>query len=463
MNRPATVLWGAASLLLGVSGHFHGDELYLDGLDTDRIEAPLRAPETVRVPIPARNLTVIIIDGLRYDVGAQDDVIAAFERQGVLRPMLAEYPSFTYAGIAAMATGVPGRYSGVRMNVEAPRARLDSLAAQAKLRGICTSIDDGGFEPLRGLLFLPEGAESIDGRRRLEWIYIGGVDAAGHRYGAASPEYRQAVSAATRRVAAVLETRHAEDAVVVVSEHGHLDVGGHGGTEPESLQGIFAAIGPPFRPQGELTPATLRQFAATIAAAIGIDPPQQAVGGAMLDAFGLTGEPRQSTAELDRFDERRLAAAQHRTIIISLILLAGVVGLGVGRARGAVDLQLRDFLPATIYTVVFAVPYPLLGYGWSWSVPRGYAGFVAETFGLAVASTAAAIWIARRDRRGPEAAGFTIVYGIVYIPLSVYAGLDATWLASAFVSWGVILVATVAFYGCVTFGVRALLRPKRSQ
>jgi predicted AlkP superfamily pyrophosphatase or phosphodiesterase len=75
---------------------------------------------------------------------------------------------------------------------------------------------------------------------RVSFVYLGAVDAVGHVLGAGAP-YREAARIADERVGRLLSAVRSRPSVadegwtiVVVTDHGHLDQGGHGGREPRS-------------------------------------------------------------------------------------------------------------------------------------------------------------------------------------------------------------------------------------
>jgi predicted AlkP superfamily pyrophosphatase or phosphodiesterase len=89
---------------------------------------------------------------------------------------------------------------------------------------------------------------------RVSFVYLGAVDFAGHATGSGAA-YRTALRAADQRVGrlvAAVRSRPSgpqEDwTIVVVTDHGHLDEGGHGGHEPEVATAWAAAAGPGIRP-----------------------------------------------------------------------------------------------------------------------------------------------------------------------------------------------------------------------
>src|SRR5690242_20893759 len=93
-------------------------------------------------------------------------------------------------------------------------------------------------------------ADGDAGPPRVSFVYLGAVDFAGHATGAGDA-YRTALQAADQRVGRLLGALPGESwTVVVVTDHGHLDEGGHGGREPEVTTAWAAAAGPGIAPDG---------------------------------------------------------------------------------------------------------------------------------------------------------------------------------------------------------------------
>lgn len=85
-------------------------------------------------------------------------------------------------------------------------------------------------------------------------VYVEGVDEAGHRYGAAAPEYRDAIATAdehvrylVKAVAERYEQLGEEWLIVVTTDHGHKPEGGHGEDETDVRRSflLLHRIGPP--------------------------------------------------------------------------------------------------------------------------------------------------------------------------------------------------------------------------
>ena len=462
----ARVLAVLIALVVGSSGHFHGHLLVLDRLNTDAAAVAPHDRATPRPRVAAARMVVLLVDGLRYDVASRLPALQRLAENGVTGRLEAEFPTFTYAAVATIATGVPPRYHGVRVNLPGPTPALDSLAARADAAGVRVRVRSD-FEPFTRLLLLPEGAASIDDLddpfEGLTFVYAGEVDRVGHLYGAASTAYLEASSRAARyaeQLASRLDLTR--DAIVVLSDHGHLERGGHGGEEPNARAAFFLAAGGPFA-RSETIALSMSDVAPTLAVALGVDQPRHALGRPVLDAFAPAVAASDAalddarTAALVRWDEANEEAAFVRTIVAAILLALACAAL-VRRFR----LRARDTIPSVLFTVGFMGPYLLAGYGMTWSIPRGYGGFLAETLLFAIIGLALAWALSERTRAEEHALASTLVLGTPYYVVSAYVGLDTTWLAGPASTWGVMWISTLMFYGCLGLGLRGALSVWRS-
>ena len=121
------------------------------------------------------------------------------------------------------------------------------------------------------------------------FCYLGLPDAVCHDVGV-TVGYLEAIEASDRRLAAIDDAIMARaDAaawtVIVATDHGHVDVGGHGGESDEERTAWIAARGPGLPPG--LAPAALERadVAAHALSVLGFDPVK-------LDLFGSPFHPR---------------------------------------------------------------------------------------------------------------------------------------------------------------------------
>jgi predicted AlkP superfamily pyrophosphatase or phosphodiesterase len=263
-----------------------------------------------------RHVLVIGVDGVRFDVLGPEvtPVIWGFGSLGFLGPVPIDETTPTWSGPcwATIVTGCGVDGHGITGNdltghrladhpdfvTLATRAGLPTLLAVSAWPPLALA-EDGG--PLfaeasrREFVAMPEKsvagwdaadeavtelAASIlaaDGPAgpRLSFVYLGAVDAAGHVLGAGAA-YREAAQVADQRVGRLVAAVRSRPSfadegwtIVVVTDHGHLDQGGHGGREPEVVTAWAAAAGPGIRPGGPAPVTRQTQVAPLVLAALG--------------------------------------------------------------------------------------------------------------------------------------------------------------------------------------------------
>lgn len=131
------------------------------------------------------------------------------------------------------------------------------------------------------------------------FVYFGQTDIVGHNSGARSTAYLDAIDvqdAYVGRLWAAIKARptYAQErwTVVVATDHGHLDAGGHGGSAIEERRTFVLAQGPGIAAGARPVDTRLVDVAATVHKQLGIDPDP---------AWGLDGKPIQERSA-DPFD-----------------------------------------------------------------------------------------------------------------------------------------------------------------
>ena len=309
----------------------------LMSLDPAPAPTPAPAPPEPEPGAARPRLALVVVDGLREDAAVVLGLEGAPARDGLPPPLAlctlqAYWPSFSIPGYVAIAAGVPPALSGIHNNWHRDAAGLDSVFAQARRAGrsVCAvgdETDDWGRlfpEDLGGQatgarafalathdLFL-DGAPACD----LTLVHTVIVDDAAHVSGAASSQYARAIAATgswLRRTIARMDP--ARDTLVVTSDHGHIDRGGHGGTEPEVLRVPFFVIGR----GASREPASdgcaggrLTDVAPTVAVLIGAEPPRQSVGHVLRPLLSLDPSALDSADAAGRRTRAAIAAALGR-------------------------------------------------------------------------------------------------------------------------------------------------------
>ncbi|HET6612163.1 MAG TPA: alkaline phosphatase family protein, partial [Kofleriaceae bacterium] len=284
---------------------------YLPGLNV-RQPALARLTPTRNAP-PARasrRVIVVIIDGLRLSDSFGTPYLTSLRRAGIDAAARSHFPTISRANYVSIVTGVPPVASGVRSNTYHWPVDLDSLMARARDAGLASAFV-GDYSP--GLAFMfpddftdlyytpwPGGFERaatavIDRDYPLVVLLPGKVDAMGHRFGADSREYRDAVRFVDDQLAhALAGVDLSRDTIIVCADHGHTDSGGHGGTEDEVMEVPLIMAGAGIRAGAAIGPAQLIDIAPTAAALLGISAPGHGLGRPLTEALAASAATRSA-------------------------------------------------------------------------------------------------------------------------------------------------------------------------
>ncbi|HOG45397.1 MAG TPA: alkaline phosphatase family protein, partial [Anaerolineae bacterium] len=158
--------------------------------------------------------------------------------------------------------------------------------------------DDDRLSAEAGLRFLNNFAPN------LTFIYFGSLDEAGHEAGATSAAYREVAAQIDdhlRDIVAALDLRHT--VLIVTSDHGQVDQGGHGGGEREVMYTPLVAAGDLVIP-GDYGTINETDIAPTIAAILGAPVPRLSQGVARFEML-RTDLATRTQVELETALQRR--------------------------------------------------------------------------------------------------------------------------------------------------------------
>jgi hypothetical protein len=387
----------------------------------ERVPVELSSSEPSPAPPVVDRLILIVVDGLREDVSrASMPNLNALRAKGSDVSLAAPQPTLSYPNWTTILTGASPDVSGVTTNwrttkVLAPTL-IDTVKAAGKRVAVVGPTDFTslyGIAPGKGAVLRDwEGTfltqVLIDDALQLSKetspallvIHLPDLDEVGHQSGGSSAKYRdmaERIDGELSRIALGMESTGT--VLVVTSDHGHTNAGGHGGGEPEATHVPAVIVGTGVK-IGKQT-GDLAQLAPTIAALLGVRVPPYAEerglrsvvtsneaevfasGDAHAVAFdtqyvGVTrgewvskdvvagdGDSR-ANAKMAR-DARLAAERQSRLPVIALVLLAFVavfvvIGLLSWRALASVGAGVLA------YVLVYAFLYFVLhGHRWSLS------------------------------------------------------------------------------------------------
>lgn len=270
------------------------------------------APGVTPEASPKRNLLLIGIDGCRWDIVAEAGVgttLQSLAGEGSWHRMTMEAPTISAPGWASILTGTTHAEHGLRDNscvggrtwnhpdflarafYEDQRTRTFAAAGWPVL------VDPHGLGPIihprmeqqyAGLHNVIVRDGETFGYRRIDaeiadvavaklrhgegfdagFVYFCDVDDAGHVHGLGGEHYRDAIRRVDTHVSAIIgavrERVEEEWLVVLTTDHGHRDEGGHGGESDRERESWVIAWSPdgglPAWP-GEIAPQELTRMA----------------------------------------------------------------------------------------------------------------------------------------------------------------------------------------------------------
>jgi hypothetical protein len=287
-------------------------------------------------------VVIVLIDGLRYDTSLNSDImpfLAELRKHGSSALMHSQAPSFSEPGYSTILTGAwPEINDGPALNLdyeEIPTFTQDNLFSAVHQAGMNTAISAYyWFEKLIPQsdvdfsYYTPGEDAAADNdvvnaaipflqnpQNRLVLVHIDQVDYAGHHLGGAqSAGWDASAKTADNLLMLIVNEINLEtDTVIVLSDHGHIDAGGHGGQDAVVLIEPFVIAGKGARTSVQ-TEINMVDVAPTIAALLGVRLPASAQGQVRTDLVSLTPSVLESLPELTEIQQVNLVTAYAEAI-----------------------------------------------------------------------------------------------------------------------------------------------------
>ncbi|MGD0750009.1 MAG: alkaline phosphatase family protein [Anaerolineales bacterium] len=320
-NR-SLILGIAGCLLVALIGYFWATALMGSVFG---YRSPLRfTPPAPAAPLGTsltHRVVIVLIDALRYDTSINNNVMPFLNRLrdlGASAKMHSLPPSYSEPGYTTILTGSwPDINDGPAVNLDyadIPIFTQDDIFSAAHRLGLRTAIS--GYDWFEKLVpqtaldasFYTSGEDAaadqsvvqaalpmLSDNFQLLLIHLDQVDYAGHHQGGPlDPRWNAAakrVDGELQQIVAALDLN--QDTVIVLSDHGMINRGGHGGPEPVTLLEPFVMVGAGVHP-GPLYPDVAQvDVAPTIAALLGTNLPASSEG--LVQTAMLTLSPAYET------------------------------------------------------------------------------------------------------------------------------------------------------------------------
>jgi len=296
-----------ASIITALIGYFWATGL-MDSVFHYR--SPLRhTPPAPSAPLGAplsHKVVIVLIDALRYDTSMNLNVMPFLNNlrnQSASAKMHSQPPSYSEPGYTTILTGAwPDINDGPAVNLdyaEIPTFTQDDIFSAVHRLGMHTAISGyNWFEKLvpqtavdASYYTVGEDATAdqavvqaampmLAGDYQLVLIHIDQVDYAGHHQGGPlDPRWFAAAKRADgllQQIVTAMDLK--QDTVIVASDHGQIDRGGHGGPEPVTLLEPFVMAGAGVIPGALYPDIEMVDVAPTIAALLGTNLPASSEG-----------------------------------------------------------------------------------------------------------------------------------------------------------------------------------------
>ncbi len=297
------------------------------------VSPPIKAEAPAAMEPLADRVILVIVDGMRDDITRTGmPSLDRLREYGTDAILLSEQPSLSYPNWTTILSGAPQSITGVTTNWWEGRVPVPTVIDSARAAGrSVVVVGPTDFSELYGIapgpqVVLRDWPESgylsetlVDDALRLVTqsnpqilvLHLPDLDEAGHDHGSDSTQYREVaarIDADLGRLIGALQDD--KTAFVVVSDHGHIATGGHGGWEPEVVRIPFIVAGVGSRLSGQTT-GSLDQVAPTVAVLGGFAPPAFSSGTALR---AVVATDATSAFSAERAQQAAFAEREYRVI-----------------------------------------------------------------------------------------------------------------------------------------------------
>lgn len=330
-------------LVIAILAYFWSNAL-MDSLYAYR--SPLHAnPPSPGEPLPRRlttRLVFVLVDGLRLDTSLDPQVMPFLNElraRGASAVVHSRPPSYSDPGYGVLLIGAwPELHDGPVMNLpydQTPTWTQDNLLTAVHRAGLRTAVAGlNWFErliPQSSVTFsfyTPREDRVADEQvfhAVMPWlqensadfilVHFDQVDYAGHNEGGPrDARWNQAARRVDNLLRQLTATLNLErDTLLVVSDHGHIERGGHGGDEAVTLIEPLVVAGAGVRP-GNYGEVQQVDIAPTVAALLGTSLPASTQGRVLTEMLTLTQQETQLIQALEQVQQERLLRAYLQAI-----------------------------------------------------------------------------------------------------------------------------------------------------
>lgn len=336
MKKTLWLVLGMIGLVIIVGGVGLWAFRMIDSIYTYRspiASTPPAPGEPLGTPI-TRRLVFVLIDGERLDTSFDPTIMPTLDKLrqiGASAGMHSQAPSFSEGAYTVLLTGAwPYLNDGPAFNADYPDIwtfTQDDLFSAAHRNGLRTAIS--GYYWFEKLVpqdavtdyFYTPGEDRIAdddvvaaaipwlqaGEDQFILIHLDQVDYAGHYEGGANkPGWDAASTRVDDIISKIVSTLDlSKDTIIICSDHGHVDAGGHGGADSAALTEPFIIAGAGIKP-GKYADINQVDVAPTLAAILGTNIPASTQGRVLIEMLNLPSTTLANVATDTKLQQTQL-------------------------------------------------------------------------------------------------------------------------------------------------------------
>ncbi|MCX6034322.1 MAG: alkaline phosphatase family protein [Chloroflexi bacterium] len=350
--------------LLAVGAYFWAINLIDSGYSyrSPLANTPPTPGQALGTPI-TRRVVVVLIDALRYDTSTNSAVMPFLNElraQGASATMHSQPPSFSAPGWTTILIGAwpdindsqlfnpPDEFSARAFTQDDIFAAAQRLGLNTAISGYAwfegmlanSGVDAGFYTPgddrLADIQVVAAALPWLTEDYQLVLIHLDQVDYAGHYEGGPrGPNWDAAAARAdtmVREIATQMDLK--QDTLLVISDHGQIDRGGHGGPEPVTLVEPFVLAGAGVVP-GNYGDVNMVDIAPTLAALLGTNIPASSQGHVLTNILNLPSGENTLIQDALKAQQSQLFSAYTKAIGSTTIVGSGEVVSATQNAMNA--------------------------------------------------------------------------------------------------------------------------------
>lgn len=345
MKKTTWVMIGISALLASAAISYLWATAIMDSLYAFRspfASAPLPGGAPVEARL-TRSVVAILVDGLRVDTAANADVMPFLNQlrtQGASAVIHSRPPSYSAPAWSVLMIGAwPELSDGPAMNP----TEGESIPAWTQ-DNVFTAIHKLGLKTaFSGTYYFPQGipaaalddsflvyeetvaadqettAAAINYIQSQEYpfllVHLNQVDYAGHHEGGPKDaRWNQAAARSDQLIEKIVSSLDLnQDSVLIFSDHGQIDSGGHGGQDAVVLIQPFVVAGAGVKP-GEYPDIQQVDIAPTITALLGANIPALSQGRVLTEMFQYSDPQLTELVEASRVQQKALYSAYAKAL-----------------------------------------------------------------------------------------------------------------------------------------------------